>query len=111
DVTLRRLRVSDVLYGVNGERATRLRLERCELIGTVRPGDEAGNGNGVHLWYTDSARVVGCRASRFLDAVYLSFAHHAVVERSEFADCGRYGLHTMYCQGTRLAANRFTRNV
>jgi nitrous oxidase accessory protein len=110
DVRLSRLRVRDVLYGVNGERARRLRIEQCVLTGTVRPGDAAGTGNGIHLWYGDSAVVTGSRASRFLDAVYLSFAHDAHIERNELADCGRYGLHTMYCQRGRLVANRFTRN-
>ena len=111
DVILRRVRISGTLYGVYGERATRLLLEDCTLRGTVAPLDESGTGNGIHLWNCDSVRVVHCDVTHFLDAVYLSFANHAVIERSTFHDCGRYGFHTMYCQSGRLSGNRFMRNM
>lgn len=111
DVVLRRVRISGTLYGMYGERAARLLLEDCTLIGTVAPLDESGTGNGIHLWNCDSVRVVRCDVTQFLDAVYLSFANHAGVEHSTFHDCGRYGFHTMYCQFGWLTGNRFTRNV
>jgi nitrous oxidase accessory protein len=110
-VTLRRLGITGTLYGIYGERAAGLTIEHCTLTGTVAPLDESGTGNGIHLWNCDSVRVVACDVTRFLDAVYLSFAGHARVERSVFHDCGRYGFHTMYCQFGRLISNRFTRNV
>jgi nitrous oxidase accessory protein len=111
DVVLRRLRNDNTLYGVYGERAHGLALEHCDLRGTVAPLDESGTGNGIHLWYCDHVRIESCRVQRFLDAIYLSFAAHADVERSQMSDCGRYGFHTMYCQEGRLVGNRFARNV
>jgi nitrous oxidase accessory protein len=110
-VALRRVRLEDVLYGVYGERSDRLALEDCLLRGRVRPMNETGEGNGVHLWTSADASVTGCDASGFLDAIYLSFAHAARIERGRFHDNGRYGLHTMYCRGSVLRDNQFDRNV
>jgi len=77
----------------------------------VKPMDETGEGNGVHLWTSADAAIVDCDASGFLDAIYLSFANRARVERGRFHDNGRYGLHTMYCQSTTLRDNQFDRNI
>jgi len=111
DVRLSRLEISDVLYGINGERADRLTIEDCTLTGRVRPGDENGAGNGIHFWYSEGAVVRRDTVTRFLDGIYLSFASHARIEASVLEDAGRYGLHTMYCQGGRVSDSRFRRNV
>ena len=110
-VTLRRLTVEDVLYGVYAERADRLRVEGCRLAGRVRPMDEDGSGNGIHLWYVHDAALARNVVEHFADAVYLSFADRTEVAGNRLEWNGRYGLHTMYCQGTRLVGNLFTHNV
>ncbi len=111
DVRLARLRLTDVLYGVHGERSDRLLVEDCSLAGRVRPGDESGGGNGIHLWYTDSVTVRRDTVERFLDGIYLSFANRTHVEASVMERCGRYGLHTMYCQSGRVIDSRLSHNV
>jgi nitrous oxidase accessory protein len=111
DVTLRRLRIRDVLYGIYAERSDRLLVERCTLAGRVEPLDELGEGNGIHLWYCEDARLTENAVSGFVDGVYLSFANHLVSRANVLSRCGRYGLHTMYCQGTRLIGNRFAHNL
>lgn len=111
DVTLRRVRLEDVLYGLYAERSDRLRLERCVLRGRVKPMDETGEGNGIHLWTSAGAMIADTDVSGFLDGIYLSFAHHVTVTRGRFHRNGRYGLHTMYCQHTALHANQFDHNV
>ncbi len=117
DVRLRRLRVRDALYGLYGERSAGLRIESCDLEGGQDPAaaresmSMEGDGNGVHLWTCSGATVTGTRVARFTDGVYLSFAHHAVIERSLLHENARYGLHTMYCQHGTLRRTRFTRNA
>jgi nitrous oxidase accessory protein len=111
DVTLRRLRMREVLYGIYAERAPRLRVEGCTLTGRVRPMDELGEGNGIHLWYSDGAVLRDNTIRRFLDAIYLSFANHMTAEGNRLSNSGRYGFHTMYCQDNRLIGNRFERNL
>lgn len=110
-VVLRRVRLTDVLYGVYAERADDLRVEDCSFTGRVRPGDENGAGNGIHLWYSHGATVLRDTCARFLDGIYLSFANRVQVEHSVLEDAGRYGLHTMYCQDGRVEDSRFRRNV
>ena len=110
-VVLRRVRLSDVLYGVYAERADDLLVEDCSFTGRVRPADENGAGNGIHLWYSHGATVRRDTCARFLDGIYLSFANRAQVEASVLEDAGRYGLHTMYCQDGRVVDSRFRRNV
>jgi len=110
-VTLRRLGIHDVLYGVYGERADQLLVEDCRLEGRVDPLDESGEGNGVHLWYCRDARVNRCDVTRFLDGVYLSFADGARVEDTRLHDQGRYGLHTMYCQVNTFVRDTLTHNA
>jgi len=110
-VTVRRLVIRDCLYGVYAERADRLVVEDCRLTGRVPPMKEDGEGNGIHLWYCRDAVLRRNDLSRFLDAIYLSFADGTRVEDNQLHDGGRYGLHTMYCQDNRLTGNRFTRNV
>jgi nitrous oxidase accessory protein len=51
------------------------------------------------------------RVERFTDGVYLSFVDRAHVEGNRLHHCGRYGLHTMYCQKNDLIENRFEENV
>jgi nitrous oxidase accessory protein len=110
-VQLRSLRIHDSLYGVNAERAPQLSVEHCALRGRTAPMDEDGEGNGLHLWYSPGAVIRDNDLTRFVDAIYLSFADDARIEGNRMHDGGRYGLHTMYCQGTRLIGNTFTHNV
>lgn len=113
----RGLVLREVLYGIAVERCDSVTIEGCDLEGRVVPSavaapamDEAG-GNGVHLWYSRDARVLGNRIARFMDGVYLSFANGTRIEENVLAGNGRYGLHTMYCQENRFVRNRFARNI
>ncbi len=110
-VTIRRVRVRDVLYGVYAERAPGLRVVDCDLQGRVPPLKEDGEGNGVHLWYADDPVIADNRIERFVDGVYLSFVNRADVRGNRFDESGRYGLHTMYCHETKLHGNDFARSV
>ncbi len=110
-VRIRRVVIHDVLYGIYAERATAMIVEDCTIAGRVKPLDESGTGNGIHLWYCAGGTLKGNRVERFLDAIYLSFANDIVVTDNLLQWNGRYGLHTMYCQTNRLERNTFTFNV
>jgi len=110
-VTLRRLRLRDVLYGVSAERSDGLLIDHCRLTGRVLPREERGDGNGLHLWYCKDPTLRENELTRFLDGIYLSFVDRAKVEGNRLTDHGRYGLHTMYCQSTHLVGNEFAHNV
>jgi nitrous oxidase accessory protein len=108
-VILRRLRLQDVLYGVYAERSPHLVVDGCRLTGLAQPL-KGGDGNGIHLWNTHDAWLHANTVERFQDAIYLSFAYRTRVEECRLQDCGRYGLHTMYCQENRILSSVFTRN-
>ena len=110
-VLIRRVRLTNVLYGIYAERADGLEVERCVLTGRVPAGREDGEGNGIHLWYTRGSMLRDNDVSHFQDAIYLSFAGETVAEGNHLHANGRYGFHTMYCQAGRLTANTFERNV
>jgi nitrous oxidase accessory protein len=73
--------------------------------------DGTGSGNGLHLWSTPEAVLAGNHVRHFQDAVYLSFCDRTQALGNQLEDNGRYGFHTMYCQGTAIADNRFRYNV
>jgi nitrous oxidase accessory protein len=110
-VALRGLRIRDVLYGIYAERSESLSVSRCTLTGRAVPLQEFGDGNGIHLWYSSDARLDGNAIDHFEDGIYLSFADRTRATGNRLRDCGRYGLHTMYCQAMQLVGNLFTRNV
>jgi len=110
-VRLARLTLVDVMYGIYGERADGMTIESCKLTGRVTPGDELGQGNGIHLWYTKNVTARRDTVQRFLDGIYLSFADGTHIEGADVEHCGRYGLHTMYCPGGRLVGCRMSHNV
>lgn len=118
-VRISRIAMDHVLYGIYVERSGDLGVRDVRLVGSIDPAAssiehasmDAAGGNGIHLWYSPDARIVGADLSHFADAVYLSFAHGAHVDGSLLHDNARYGLHTMYCQDGQLRKSRFTRNA
>jgi len=108
---LRRIEMEDVLYGIYIERSEGVRVEDCRLRGRVAPLQEDGEGNGIHLWYTGRPVIEGNDVGGFTDAIYLSFVNDADVRGNRLERNGRYGLHTMYCQASRLRGNHFNRNA
>jgi len=110
-VALRRLRIKDSLYGIYAERSDDVAIESCDVTGTVPPGAESGDGNGIHLWYCQKPLVRDCSVKHFADAVYLAFTQDALIEHSRFERNARYGFHTMYCQDNHLTGNTFAYNL
>ena len=111
------LRIEDVRYGIAAERSDDLDVEDCSLTGRVVPSVDAAPemdvaaGNGIHVWYSRGASIRRTEIRRFMDGIYLSFADSIRIEGCGSSGNGRYGLHTMYCQDNRIAANRFTGNI
>jgi nitrous oxidase accessory protein len=110
-VAVRNVRMRDVLYGVYVERSEEVSIAACDLAGRVKPLDDSGEGNGIHLWYSPRPRLEDNQVRGFVDAIYLSFVNGARVTGNRLEHNGRYGLHTMYCQGMELERNAFLANL
>ncbi|HYL59054.1 MAG TPA: nitrous oxide reductase family maturation protein NosD [Candidatus Acidoferrales bacterium] len=62
-------------------------------------------GNGIHLWKTENNRVMENTLTDVRDGLYLSFAHHNLIEGNR-ATAVRFGIHYMYSNDNTLKNNR-----
>ena len=62
-------------------------------------------GNGIHLWHTEGNRVLDNTVTEVRDGLYLSFAHHNLIQGNDVSGV-RYGIHYMYSDDNTLMHNR-----
>ncbi len=81
------------LFGLWIEKANDVRIEN-NLITGKRDYRSSQRGNGIQLYNTTGARIVGNRISFVRDAIYVDVSHHAVF-RGNRLHHSRYGTHYM----------------
>ena len=81
------------LFGLWIEKANDVRIEN-NLITGKRDYRSASRGNGIQLYNTKGARIVGNRIGFVRDAIYVDVSHHAVF-RGNRLHHSRYGTHYM----------------
>ncbi len=81
------------LFGLWIEKADDVRIER-NLITGLRELASAQRGNGVQLYNTERARIIGNHISFVRDALYVDVSHHAEF-RGNRLHHSRYGTHYM----------------
>jgi nitrous oxidase accessory protein len=85
----------------------------CVVSGNTirgRAQRETESGNGIHLWTSRRATIVGNRISGQRDGIYFEFVHDGEVRQNVSEANLRYGLHFMYSDDCRYRANVFERN-
>ncbi len=92
-VTIRDCELSYNLFGLWIERADDVTVERNNITGK-RDYDSPKRGNGIQLYNTKGARILGNRVSFVRDALYVDVSHHAVF-RGNRMHHSRYGTHYM----------------
>ena len=95
-------------FAVYGAEARRLTVSGNTIEG--RYGKEAVNGNGIHLWKSDSVTLLDNAVRGHRDGIYLEFTGHSHVEGNLCESNVRYGLHFMYSHGNRYDGNLFRAN-
>lgn len=98
--------LEDVLYGVYLKQAPGSLVAGNRIRG--KPLAAPRRGDGIRLWYSPGCRVWGNEVRGTRDVV-LYFSDRLVLEKNVIAD-GRYGLHTMYSDHSRIAGNRLSGN-
>lgn len=96
-------RLEDVFYGVYLKRAPGSVVSGNRIVGKVfeaRPR----RGDGIRLWYSAGTTIEGNRLSRVRDLV-VYFSDSLLMRDNEVRD-GRYGLHYMYSNHSRVEGNR-----
>ncbi len=81
------------LFGFWIEKSNDVRIEN-NLITGKRDYRSASRGNGIQLYNTNGARIIGNRISFVRDAVYVDVSHHAIF-RGNRMHHSRYGTHYM----------------
>ena len=81
------------LFGLWIEKANDVRIEN-NLITGKRDYRSSQRGNGIQLYNTTGARIVGNRISFVRDAIYVDVSHHAIF-RGNRLHHSRYGTHYM----------------
>ncbi|WP_018077127.1 nitrous oxide reductase family maturation protein NosD [Thiobacillus denitrificans] len=81
------------LFGLWIEKSNGVRIEN-NLITGKRDYRSSQRGNGIQLYNTDGARIIGNRISFVRDAIYVDVSHHAIF-RGNRLHHSRYGTHYM----------------
>ncbi|MBB0023759.1 nitrous oxide reductase family maturation protein NosD [Ralstonia pickettii] len=81
------------LFGLWIEKANDVRIEANTITGK-RDYNSAQRGNGVELYNTQGARIIGNNISFVRDALYVDVSHHAVFKGNRLHH-SRYGTHYM----------------
>ncbi|HWI80462.1 nitrous oxide reductase family maturation protein NosD [Ramlibacter sp.] len=90
------VRQCDLVYNLFGlwiEKADDVRVERNVIVGK-RDYASSQRGNGVQLYNTNGAQIIGNQVSFVRDALYVDVSHHAVF-RGNRLHHSRYGTHYM----------------
>ena len=72
--------------------------------------DEAGSGNGIHMWHCSEIEVRGNVVRNLRDGIYLEFVDKSEIRENISADNIRYGLHFMFSNENIYHHNVFRSN-
>lgn len=72
--------------------------------------DEAGSGNGVHLWHSNNILVDKNIITGMRDGIYLEFVSFSRIIRNNSFGNLRYGLHFMFSNNDEYHLNTFRNN-
>ncbi|MEP6745912.1 MAG: nitrous oxide reductase family maturation protein NosD [Gemmatimonadota bacterium] len=95
-------------FGVYLQRATGCRIAGNEIHGTG--GDEAQNGNGIHLWNATDIAIDSNVVDGHRDGIYLEFSHRVTATGNRSIRNRRYGLHFMFSDDCAYRDNAFVAN-
>jgi len=103
--TVRDCGVENSLFGIYLREAHGSAVERCTVRGI--PGKEPGEkGSGIHVWNTESFRLVGNVIRGARDGLYVQSSPKGTIIGNVAADL-RYGLHYMYSDDNVFEDNTF----
>ena len=102
-------RVENAFFGIYLGGAERCRVERNVIAGNAK--DEAGSGNGIHLWSSREITIADNRISGQRDGIYFEFVKGSEVRGNVSEGNLRYGLHFMFSDSCRYLRNTFRKNL
>jgi nitrous oxidase accessory protein len=101
-------RVENGFFGIYLADVTDCRVADNVIRGLATRETEAGN--GIHLWRARRITIEHNDVSGQRDGIYFEFVHDTDVRNNTSTHNLRYGLHFMYSDNCRYAANTFREN-
>lgn len=106
-IEIRRVRVSDALFGISLGPCRACVLEGAEVHGDL--GDHELRGDAIKLWEASDSRVQGCVVENGRDVVVWYSRRVQLIDN--WVEHSRYGAHFMYAHDSVLKNSRFLHNV
>lgn len=97
-----------VFFGILVEKSKKGIIKGNTIRGEGK--DEAGSGNGVHLWSCSDILVENNTISGMRDGIYLEFASDSRIINNNSENNIRYGLHFMFSNNDEYHYNSFKHN-
>ena len=72
--------------------------------------EQAGSGNGIHLWHCDNFKIFENELFGVRDGIYLEFVKESEVYKNKSYNNLRYGLHFMFSNNNTYYNNLFSKN-
>lgn len=98
----------DVFFGILVEKSHRGVIIENNV--SSQAVDEAGSGNGIHMWHCSEIEVRGNVVRNLRDGIYLEFVSKSEISDNLSRDNIRYGLHFMFSNENTYHHNIFRAN-
>jgi len=102
------VRLKNVFFGILVEKSHFGIIENNIISGLAV--DEAGAGNGIHLWSCSNVSIESNEVYHVRDGIYFEFVKNSIIKKNNSHDNIRYGLHFMFSNNDEYHNNTFTNN-
>jgi nitrous oxidase accessory protein len=106
---LKRITISNSFHGIYLSQSHGNDISDIHVTGQHN-GEIAGQGNGLHLYYSNDNTLTDNTISGTRDGIFFDYSNRNTVTESDLSRT-RYGLHFMYSNDNRFENNRFTYNT
>ncbi|MCB0834178.1 MAG: nitrous oxide reductase family maturation protein NosD [Bacteroidetes bacterium] len=107
--TIRNNRFRDNFFAIYVSNSHHSVIEDNLIFATVKRNTST-SGNGIHVWKSDSIRIVRNDITGHRDGIYFEFVREALISDNRSEDNLRYGLHFMFSDHCRYVRNTFRGN-
>ncbi|MDH5655725.1 MAG: nitrous oxide reductase family maturation protein NosD [Spirochaetia bacterium] len=106
--TIRDNILEKMYFGIKIENSSEGVIESNSVSGENK--NEAGAGNGVHIWHSSKIQVIDNRFYNMRDGIYFEFVENSSITENVSRDNIRYGLHFMFSNNNSYQKNIFENN-
>ena len=98
----------DAFFGILIEKSHYGVIENNDVSSNAK--DQAGSGNGIHLWHSSNMKIINNTVHGLRDGIYFEFVKKSKVFNNKSYGNLRYGLHFMFSNENEYFDNVFTKN-